>query len=50
MDYVALTYVLLLGYLVIPFHNNVANWAQYPVIHSVLAVLIFELLNFGEFC
>ncbi len=51
MDYVVMGYILLLGFLVIPFHydhylqTDVPNWWQYPIIHTVIAILLMELIR-----
>ena len=45
MDHTIIIYLLLLGFLVIPFHRDVKNWGQYPVIHLAAVFLILELLR-----
>jgi len=46
MDYVVIGYTLLIGLLIIPFHRDVANWWQYPLIHTAIAIFILEFLRF----
>jgi len=45
MDYTVIGYTLLIGLIVIPFHRGVANWWQYPVIHTGIAFVILEMLR-----
>ncbi|MFH1941574.1 MAG: phosphatase PAP2 family protein [bacterium] len=46
MDFTVIGYTLLLGFLIIPFHHNVPKWGRYPVIHSLIVILILEFLRF----
>ena len=48
MDYTMLAYLLILGLLVIPFHNNVQNWGIYPIIHVVIAWVIVEFIRIAS--
>ena len=45
MDYTIFGYILFLGFLVIPFHNNVSLWGLYPVGHLFLSFLLLEFLR-----
>ena len=51
MDYIVISYIIFLGFLVIPFHydhylqTNVPNWWQYPILHSIIAILLMELIR-----
>ena len=45
MDYVVLSYIALIGLLLIPFHRNVDHWIQYPILHLFAIILIFELIR-----
>ena len=44
MDYVVLSYIALIGLLLIPFHRNVDHWIQYPILHLFAIILIFTCI------
>jgi membrane-associated phospholipid phosphatase len=46
MDITVLTYVLFMGWLTVPFHHHMAHWPTYPLVHTVIAFFILELIRF----
>jgi hypothetical protein len=48
MDITVLSYIAILGILVVPFHRDVADWAVYPAAHAAAIVLILEGLRFAH--
>jgi membrane-associated phospholipid phosphatase len=46
MDVTVLSYIAVLGLLVVPFHRDVRHWAVYPVAHASAVFLILEGLRF----
>lgn len=48
MDWTIMGYLLLIGLLVIPFHQDVKYWGVYPVLHAVIIVLLLEFIRFSE--
>ncbi len=45
LDWTVITYLLFLGLLIIPFHNDVPRWGVYPVVHIALVFCVLELLR-----
>ncbi len=45
MDFVILSYLALLGVLVIPFHRDVHLWLLYPAAHLIIGLLLLEFLS-----
>lgn len=45
MDIVVLSYIALIGLLVIPFHHNIHPWIHYPLIHLLIIILVLELIR-----
>lgn len=45
MDYTVICYLLVLGFLVIPFHRGVPRWGLYPICHLIIVFLIIEYLR-----
>ena len=45
MDFTVIGYLLFLGILIIPFHNDVRLWGLYPVVHLIVVVLLLEFLR-----
>jgi len=48
MDYICLSYLGILGILLLFFHKNVADWKLYVLIHAVLLLLITVFIWLGE--
>jgi len=48
MDYTILGYLLVLGFLLIPFHNDVPRWGIYPIGHLIISFLILEFLRWTK--
>ena len=48
MDWTIIIYLLLIGILVIPFHQDVNNWGIYPPLHLLLAIGLMEFIRFSE--
>jgi len=46
LDYTVIIYLLFLGFLIIPFHNEVSHWGLYPIVHLVCVILILEFLRY----
>ena len=45
MDFTVIGYLLFLGILIIPFHNDVRLWGLYPIVHLIVVVLLLEFLR-----
>lgn len=48
MDYTTLGYLLFLGLLIIPFHNNVLHWWVYPFAHLIVVWILTELIRTAD--
>lgn len=48
MDRTIIIYLLFLGILVIPFHQDVKLWGVYPFLHLVIIVFLMEYIRFSE--
>lgn len=45
MDFVILSYIALLGVLIIPFHRDVHHWFFYPLGHLLVALFLLEFIR-----
>ncbi|NQT24080.1 phosphatase PAP2 family protein [candidate division KSB1 bacterium] len=48
MDWNITSYLLLIGILVIPFHQDVKSWWIYPFMHLALILILVEFIRFSE--
>jgi membrane-associated phospholipid phosphatase len=48
MDICCLTYMALIGFLLIFFHKTVTNWSLYVFIHAAIVISILEIVRLGE--
>ena len=47
-DIISIGYILLIGLLLIPFHNHVSNWKWLVLAHITTVIFILELLRFAK--
>jgi membrane-associated phospholipid phosphatase len=45
LDITIIAYLLILGFLIILFHNNVSRWGWYPIGHVLIVFLLLEFLR-----
>lgn len=48
MDKTILIYLGVLGLLVLPFHNEVRLWGLYPIVHTIIILILMEFFRFSS--